>query len=419
MAQPISYRTVKIDGLSIFYREAGPKDAPTLLLLHGLPTSSRSSSRSSRRLADRFHLIAPDYPGFGHSDWPDPEDVRLHVRSHRRDHESFHGSARAVALHALHAGLRWAGWFPNGAGASGPCRSAHCAGRGRRTTKDWARTGRRGASFGQIARRTKGAARKSAFAARQRRRAMSGTIRTSDRYDPGSLDGRVSIFSISPARREIQSDLFYDYRTNVDAYPKWQAWMRENQPRLLVIWGRHDLSVRSRRTGTLSQGRAEGRSPRARRRPFRARYQGRRNRGAGQGLPEIEPPQTFRRNPRRGFTRITGANNENTDGPDFPRSTGQHRSQDWLLAGRIRRTLFVFRDAGVQLTLASPKGGQPPIDPKSDEPENQTDAMTRFKKDPAAQQALSQTDQAGRREIGGLRHDLLCRRTRPDVGPGR
>src|SRR5216110_454718 len=52
---------------------------------------------------------------------------------------------------------------------------------------------------------------------------------------------------------------------------------------------------------------------------------------------------------------------------------------------------FVFRDAGVQLTLASPKGGQPPIDPKSDEPENQTDAMTRFKNDPAAQQALSQT----------------------------
>ena len=52
---------------------------------------------------------------------------------------------------------------------------------------------------------------------------------------------------------------------------------------------------------------------------------------------------------------------------------------------------FVFRDAGVQLTLASPKGGQPPIDPKSDLPENQTDAMTRFKKDSAAQQALSQT----------------------------
>src|SRR5689334_18631988 len=56
---------------------------------------------------------------------------------------------------------------------------------------------------------------------------------------------------------------------------------------------------------------------------------------------------------------------------------------------------FVFRDAGVELTLASPKGGQPPIDPKSDEPENQTDAMTRFKQDKAAQQALAHTVRLG------------------------
>src|SRR5690348_2394664 len=71
MAQPTSYRTIKIDGLSIFYREAGPKEAPTILLLHGLPTSSRQFEPLFARLADRFHLIAPDYPGFGHSDWPD------------------------------------------------------------------------------------------------------------------------------------------------------------------------------------------------------------------------------------------------------------------------------------------------------------------------------------------------------------
>src|SRR5947208_5776314 len=67
-----SYRTMQIDGLSIFYREAGPKDAPTLLLLHGLPTSSRLFEPLFARLSDRYHLVAPDYPGFGHSDWPDP-----------------------------------------------------------------------------------------------------------------------------------------------------------------------------------------------------------------------------------------------------------------------------------------------------------------------------------------------------------
>jgi pimeloyl-ACP methyl ester carboxylesterase len=70
---PTVYRTVQIDGLSIFYREAGAKDAPTLILLHGLPSSSRMFEPLFARLSDRYHLVAPDYPGFGHSDWPDPK----------------------------------------------------------------------------------------------------------------------------------------------------------------------------------------------------------------------------------------------------------------------------------------------------------------------------------------------------------
>ena len=71
--QPTFYRTIQVDGLKIFYREAGPKDAPTLLLLHGLPSSSRMFEPLFTRLSDRYHMIAPDYPGFGHSDWPDPK----------------------------------------------------------------------------------------------------------------------------------------------------------------------------------------------------------------------------------------------------------------------------------------------------------------------------------------------------------
>src|ERR1700728_4225683 len=67
------YRTAQIDGLSIFYREAGPPDAPTLVLLHGLPSSSRMFEPLFARLSDHYHLVAPDYPGFGHSDWPDPK----------------------------------------------------------------------------------------------------------------------------------------------------------------------------------------------------------------------------------------------------------------------------------------------------------------------------------------------------------
>src|SRR5882762_8114086 len=70
---PTLYRTIPVDGLSIFYREAGPKDAPTLLLLHGLPSSSRMFEPLFTQLTDHCHLVAPDYPGFGHSDWPDPK----------------------------------------------------------------------------------------------------------------------------------------------------------------------------------------------------------------------------------------------------------------------------------------------------------------------------------------------------------
>src|SRR3954447_22663589 len=72
MGQQVLYRTVKVDGVNIFYRETGPRDAPIILLLHGLPSSSRMFQPLLTRLADKYRLVAPDYPGFGHSDWPDP-----------------------------------------------------------------------------------------------------------------------------------------------------------------------------------------------------------------------------------------------------------------------------------------------------------------------------------------------------------
>jgi hypothetical protein len=73
MAQLTTYRSISIQGVSIFYREAGPRDAPTILLLHGLPSSSRMYEPLLTRLSDSYHLVAPDYPGFGRSDWPDPK----------------------------------------------------------------------------------------------------------------------------------------------------------------------------------------------------------------------------------------------------------------------------------------------------------------------------------------------------------
>ena len=95
MEQQVSYRTVKVEGISIFYREAGPKSAPTILLLHGLPSSSRMFQPLLTRLADNYHLVAPDYPGFGHSDWPDPKQF-----SYTFDHiaQLMNGFTQALGL---------------------------------------------------------------------------------------------------------------------------------------------------------------------------------------------------------------------------------------------------------------------------------------------------------------------------------
>jgi hypothetical protein len=71
---PVFYRSITVDGLSLFYREAGRPEAPTLLLLHGFPSSSRMYEPLLTRLSGQFHLVAPDYPGFGHSDAPGAKD---------------------------------------------------------------------------------------------------------------------------------------------------------------------------------------------------------------------------------------------------------------------------------------------------------------------------------------------------------
>src|SRR5215470_7184046 len=115
---PTFYRIIQVDGVSIFYREAGPKDAPTILLLHGVPSSSRMFEPLFSRLADSYHLVAPDYPGFGHSDWPDPKKFTYTFDHCAEIMNHFTDDSRPFALHALHAGLRRTGGLPHGLVAS-------------------------------------------------------------------------------------------------------------------------------------------------------------------------------------------------------------------------------------------------------------------------------------------------------------
>ena len=237
---PTVYRTVQIDGLSIFYREAGAKDAPTLVLLHGLPSSSRMFEPLFARLSDRYHLVAPDYPGFGHSDWPDPKKF-----AYTFDHiaEIINHFTDALGL------LRYTLYMQDYGGPVGfrmilahPERVealivqdavAHNTGLG----ENW-KTRR---AYWADRAAYESALRTNLFSLETTRSRHVGNDPDLQRHDPDLWTDEY-YFLNRPGQVDIQSDLFYDYRTNVDNYPKWQAWMREKQPRLLVLWGKYEAS---------------------------------------------------------------------------------------------------------------------------------------------------------------------------------
>ena len=240
MQRQVFYRTVSVDGLSIFYRESGPKDAPTILLLHGLPSSSRMFQSLFARLSDRYHLVAPDYPGFGHSSWPDPAKF-----PYTFDHIAtvMDGFTQALGL------TRYTLYMQDYGGPVGfrmilahPERVkslivqdavAHNEGLG----VNW--KARRAFWADRAANEEKLRANLLSFQATKTRHV--GDDPNTELYDPDLWADEFAFLSV-PAQAQIQSDLFYDYRTNVDAYPTWQAWMQKTLPRLLVIWGKHDLS---------------------------------------------------------------------------------------------------------------------------------------------------------------------------------
>ena len=93
----VAHRTIKAPDLDIFYREAGPKDAPAVLLLHGFPTSSQMFRNLIPALADRYRVLAPDHPGFGHNSMPPGGRVRLHLRQPRRGRRGVHRDAWETA----------------------------------------------------------------------------------------------------------------------------------------------------------------------------------------------------------------------------------------------------------------------------------------------------------------------------------
>lgn len=234
----IHYRTANVDGFNVFYREAGPADAPKLLLLHGFPSSSHMFRDLIPLLADRFHIVAPDLPGFGLSDMPTREtfgytfDRLADVIDRFTEVVGFDTFAVYVFDYGAPTGFRIAARHPE------------------RITAIISQNGNayeEGLSEGWNPIRAYW--QDPSPANREVLRDMLKPETTRWQYVHGVSDeSRVSPDGIAldnhylarPGADEIQLDLFGDYKNNVAMYPAFQAYFRTHKPRFLAVWGKND-----------------------------------------------------------------------------------------------------------------------------------------------------------------------------------
>jgi pimeloyl-ACP methyl ester carboxylesterase len=230
----ITYRTVQADGAQVFYREAGERGAPKLLLLHGFPTSSHMFRDLIPLLADRFNIVAPDLPGFGRSDAPrvNTFDSLAETIERFTDAVGFDRYAVYVFDYGAPTGFRLALRWPE------------------RITAIISQNGNayvEGLSEGWNPIRAYW--EDASEANRTALRAMLTPQTTYWQYTHGVADPqRVSPdgytlddhYLARDGNAEIQLDLFGDYKSNVALYPSFQEYFRNHRPRLLAVWGRND-----------------------------------------------------------------------------------------------------------------------------------------------------------------------------------
>ena len=233
-----TYQHAIVDGSKIFYREAGPKTAPNLLLLHGFPTSSHMFRNLIPTLADRYHVIAPDLPGFGFSDAPDRKRFRY----------TFEQLAKVINKFTQTIGLERYGIYVFDYGAPVGFRLALM--HPERVTAIVSQNGNayeEGLSQGwnPIQRYWKEPTPENRAALRD----FLTPEATKSQYLYGVQDETLvapeayqldSTLLARPGIDEIQLDLFLDYASNVALYPKFQEYFRTNRPPLLAVWGKHD-----------------------------------------------------------------------------------------------------------------------------------------------------------------------------------
>jgi len=238
-AVQVRYRTETIDGVELFYREAGRADAPAILLLHGFPTSSHMYRNLIPALADKYRVIAPDYPGFGQSAMPDRAAFGY----------GFDGYARLVEALTEKLGIDRYALYVMDYGAPVGFRLA--AKHPERVTAIIVQNGNAyDEGLGEFWAPIQKYWASGSSEDREAIRWLTSLKATQWQYTHGVPDTSLAspdAWTIDqalldrPGNQEIQLDLFYDYRTNVPLYPAWQAYFRRHQPPTLVVWGKNDL----------------------------------------------------------------------------------------------------------------------------------------------------------------------------------
>ena len=234
----VSHHRVEADGVSVFYREAGPKDAPVVLLLHGFPSSSFQFRELIPRLADRYHVIAPDLPGFGFTDVPEMRDYTYVFDALAQTLVAFTNALqlRSYALYVFDygapTGLRLAMAHPERVTAIvSQNGNAYEEGLG----DSWAPI-RRYWSHPTTENRE---AIRAALTPDGIRHEYSVGIAHPERIAPEGYTLDAALIA-RPGNADIQLDLFLDYANNVKLYPEFHRYFQAWKPPLLAIWGEHD-----------------------------------------------------------------------------------------------------------------------------------------------------------------------------------
>jgi len=232
-------RRIEADGVSIFYREAGPADAPVVLLLHGFPTSSFQYRELIPRLADKYRVIAPDLPGFGFTEVPEARNYKYSFESLAKSIEAFTDALKLkrYALYVFDYGA------PTGfrLALAHPERVTAIVSQNGNAYEDglgdaWAPI-RRYWSEPDLANRE--IVRHAALSSKGIRYQYLEGVPQPERVAPEGYTLDEALIQ-RPGNIDIQLDLFLDYANNVKLYPAFQEYSRRSKPPLLAIWGKHD-----------------------------------------------------------------------------------------------------------------------------------------------------------------------------------